>query len=36
MAEEYLNKNVKSIMQPMITAVFTELPKEPVIKFINN
>ena len=36
MAEEYLNKNAKSIIQPMITAVFTELPKDPVIKLINN
>ncbi len=32
MAEEYLNKNAKSIIQPMINAVFKEKPKDPVIK----
>ncbi len=36
MAEEYLNQNAKKIIQPMVTAVFKELPKDPVIIFINN
>jgi hypothetical protein len=31
MAEDYLNKNAKNIIQPMVTAVFKELPKDPVI-----
>ena len=33
MAEEYLNKNAKSIIQPMVTAVFIEKPKDPVINY---
>jgi hypothetical protein len=34
MAEEYLNQNAKSIIQPMVTAVFVEKPKDPVISLI--
>ena len=34
MAEEYLNQNARSIIQPMVTAVFVEKPKDPVIRFI--
>ena len=34
MAEEYLNQNAKSIIQPMVTAVFVEKPKDPVIRLI--
>ena len=32
MAEEYLNKNARSIIEPMVTAVFVEKPKNPVIQ----
>jgi hypothetical protein len=30
--QEYLNNNVKSILQPMVNAVLIEKPKDPVIK----
>ena len=34
MAEEYLNQNARSIIQPMVTAVFEKKPKDPVISFM--
>ena len=32
-AEEYLKKNVKDILQPMIKKLLEERPSEPVIYF---
>jgi len=34
--EKYLKENAKNIMLPMVTAVFKELPDDPVITIINN
>ena len=35
-AEEYLQKNVRGILQPMVSAVLLEKPKDPVnIQIIN-
>lgn len=35
-AEEYLQKNVRGILQPMVSAVLLEKPKDPVtIPIIN-
>ena len=31
-AEEYLKKNVRGILQPMVSAVLLEKPKDPVKK----
>ena len=31
-AEEYLKNNVKGILQPMVSAVLLEKPKDPVTK----
>jgi hypothetical protein len=31
-AEEYLKKNVRGILQPMVSAVLSEKPKDPVKK----
>jgi hypothetical protein len=35
-AEEYLQKNVRGILQPMVNAVLSEKPKDPVNNIINN
>ena len=35
-AEEYLQKNVRGILQPMVSAVLLEKPKDPVITQIIN
>ena len=32
--EEYLKQNVRGILQPMVSAVLLEKPKDPVIKII--
>ena len=34
-AEEYLKKNVKEILQPMLKKIIQENPSEPVIKIYN-
>ena len=34
--EEYLQKNVRGILQPMVNAVLSEKPKDPVNNIINN
>jgi hypothetical protein len=35
-AEEYLQKNVRVILQPMVSAVLLEKPKDPVnIQIVN-
>ena len=35
-AEEYLKQNVRGILQPMVSAVLSEKPKDPVtIQIIN-
>lgn len=33
-AEEYLKQNVRGILQPMVSAVLLEKPKDPVIQNI--
>ena len=33
-AEEYLQQNVRGILQPMVSAVLLEKPKDPVHKII--
>ena len=35
-AEEYLQQNVRGILQPMVSAVLLEKPKDPVFHLINN
>ena len=35
-AEEYLKQNVRGILQPMVSAVLLEKPKDPVIQIIFN
>jgi len=35
-AEEYLKQNVRGILQPMVSAVLLEKPKDPVIQNIFN
>ena len=35
-AEEYLQKNVRGILQPMVSAVLLEKPKDPIITQIIN
>jgi hypothetical protein len=34
-AEEYLEKKVRGIIEPMVSALLIDRPKEPVNKFIN-
>ena len=34
--EDYLKQNVRGILQPMVSAVLLEKPKDPVRKIINN
>ena len=35
-AEEYLQQNVRGILQPMVSAVLLEKPKDPVFHFVIN
>ena len=35
-AEEYLKQNVRGILQPMVSAVLLEKPKDPVKQFFFN
>lgn len=32
-AEEYLQKNVRGILQPMVSAVLLDKPKDPVSQY---
>jgi len=34
-AEEYLEKKVRGIIEPMVSALLIDRPKEPVTNFIN-
>jgi hypothetical protein len=34
--EDYLKQNVRCILQPMVSAVVLEKPKDPVRKIISN
>jgi len=34
--EEYLKKNVRGILQPMVSAVLMDKPKDPVNHLLNN
>lgn len=36
MAEDYLEKNIRSIVEPLVTSLVMEKPKDPVNSFFNN
>lgn len=35
-AEDYLQKNVRGILQPMVSAVLLDKPEDPVSRDLNN